>query len=82
VTLEGTTCLPGDVRSNLLPMVAMTSGDIEARVSSLFDQLTREEKASLTGGADLWHLPPIARLGIGRLMWNEMSTPRADLFRG
>jgi beta-glucosidase len=26
-----------------------------------------EEKASLTGGSDLWHLPPIARLGIGRL---------------
>lgn len=43
----------------------------EAHIDSLLDQLTLEEKASLTGGHDLWHLPPIARLGIGRLNMSD-----------
>jgi beta-glucosidase-like glycosyl hydrolase len=43
----------------------------EAHIDSLLDQLTLEEKASLTGGHDLWHLPPIARLGIGRLTMSD-----------
>jgi beta-glucosidase len=52
-------------------MVATAGGDIEAHIDGLFDQLTRAEKASLTGGADLWHLPAIARLGIGRLTMSD-----------
>src|SRR5450756_1649137 len=43
----------------------------EAHIDSLLDQLTLEEKASLTGGHDLWHLPPIARLGLGRLNMSD-----------
>lgn len=37
------------------------------RVETLLAGLTLDEKASLTGGDDIWHLPGIERLGIGRL---------------
>ena len=34
-------------------------------------ELTPEEKASLTAGGDVWRLPPIERLGIGRLKMSD-----------
>ena len=43
----------------------------DVRVEELLAQLTREEKASLTMGDDTWHLPPIERLGIGRLKMSD-----------
>jgi len=52
-------------------VVTTARPDIEARIDVLLDRLTLEEKASLTGGADLWHLPAIARLGIGRLTMSD-----------
>jgi beta-glucosidase len=39
----------------------------EDRIDALLAALSREEKASLTAGDDLWHLPAVGRLGIGRL---------------
>src|SRR6476646_886502 len=39
----------------------------EARAEAELASLTLEEKASLTGGDDVWHLPAIDRVGIGRL---------------
>jgi beta-glucosidase len=41
------------------------------RVEQLVEALTLEEKASLTGGDDVWHLPRVARLGIGRLKMSD-----------
>lgn len=41
----------------------MTETDHE-RVEQLLTQLTLGEKASLTAGIDMWHTPPIERLGI------------------
>ncbi|HEY5155522.1 MAG TPA: glycoside hydrolase family 3 C-terminal domain-containing protein, partial [Acidimicrobiales bacterium] len=37
------------------------------RVEDLLVALTLEEKASLTGGDDVWHLPAVEHLGLGRL---------------
>ncbi|QXC61646.1 glycoside hydrolase family 3 C-terminal domain-containing protein [Aquihabitans sp. G128] len=37
------------------------------RVDAVLALLTLDEKASLTAGDDVWHLPGIERLGIGRL---------------
>ncbi|CAN5740138.1 glycoside hydrolase family 3 C-terminal domain-containing protein [soil metagenome] len=37
------------------------------RVEALLARLTIDEKATLTGGDDVWHLPGIERLGLGRL---------------
>jgi beta-glucosidase len=45
--------------------VADTSAD--DRIDALVASLTLDEKASLTGGDDVWHLPTVERLGIGRL---------------
>lgn len=42
-----------------------------ARVRLAAAQLTLEEKASLTGGRDVWHLPSIDRLGIGALKMSD-----------
>ncbi len=39
----------------------------EDRVEELPASLTLEEKASLTGGDDVWHLPAVDRVGLGRL---------------
>src|SRR6476646_3435758 len=39
----------------------------EERAEALLASLTLEEKASLTGGDDVWHLQPIEGVGIGRL---------------
>ena len=39
----------------------------EERAEALLPSLTLEEKASLTGGDDVWHLPAIDRVGISRL---------------
>ncbi len=44
----------------------MDNGDPE-RLDALLDELTRAEKASLTGGDDVWHLPAVDRVGLGRL---------------
>lgn len=43
----------------------------EDRVEALVAMLTVEEKASLTGGDDVWHLPALGRLGIGRLKLSD-----------
>ncbi|MEY2464295.1 MAG: beta-glucosidase, partial [Acidimicrobiaceae bacterium] len=45
--------------------MADTSAD--DRIDALVASLTLDEKASLTGGDDVWHLPAVERLGIGRL---------------
>jgi beta-glucosidase len=45
--------------------------DETRRVESLLAQLTLEEKASLTAGADLWHTRPIPRLGIPALVLSD-----------
>ena len=42
-----------------------------ARVEEILAAMTVEEQASLTGGDDVWHLPPIERLGIGRLKMSD-----------
>lgn len=41
------------------------------RVEELLQTLTLDEKASLTGGADVWHLPAVERLGLGRLKMSD-----------
>ena len=38
----------------------------EAHIEGLLARMTVAEKASLTGGADVWHLPAVERLGVGR----------------
>ncbi len=45
--------------------------DAERRIEGLLAQLTLEEKASLTAGADLWHTRPIPRLGIPALVLSD-----------
>ncbi|MEX2207086.1 MAG: glycoside hydrolase family 3 C-terminal domain-containing protein [Myxococcota bacterium] len=45
--------------------------DETRRVESLLAQLTLEEKASLTAGADLWHTRPIPRLGLPALVLSD-----------
>jgi beta-glucosidase len=40
---------------------------VEAEVERLVEAMTLEEKAALTGGDDVWHLPAVERLGLGRL---------------
>lgn len=39
----------------------------EARIEDLLASLTLEEKAGLTGGDDVWHLPAVEHLALGRL---------------
>ena len=41
------------------------------RVRRLLGELTMEEKTALTGGDDTWHLPAVARLGLGRMMLSD-----------
>lgn len=41
------------------------------RVEALVAAMSVEEKASLTSGDDVWHLPAIERLGIGRLKMSD-----------
>lgn len=36
----------------------------ENKIETLIDQMTLEEKVSLTAGADLWHTVPVERLGV------------------
>lgn len=48
----------------------LSPGD-EARIDSLVAQMTLDEKASLTGGADVWHLPAVARLGIASIKMSD-----------
>ena len=43
----------------------------EDRIEKLLRELTREEKASLTAGLDLWHTKPITRLGIPSLKLSD-----------
>lgn len=42
----------------------MPTEDTEAQIAGLLDEMTLDEKASLTAGADLWHLPPVDRVGV------------------
>lgn len=44
---------------------------VDDRVERLLAALTLDEKASLTGGDDVWHLPAVERLGIGRLKMSD-----------
>jgi beta-glucosidase len=41
------------------------------RVEQLVAELTTSEKASLTGGSDVWHLPAIERVGLGSLKMSD-----------
>lgn len=41
------------------------------RVRRLVAELTIDEKAALTAGDDAWHLPGIARIGLGRMMLSD-----------
>ena len=43
------------------------SDQIEARITTLVDQMTLAEQVSLLSGTDFWSLPAIDRLGIGEL---------------
>ncbi len=45
--------------------------DETRRIENLLAQMTLEEKASLTAGADLWHTRPIPRLGIPALVLSD-----------
>ena len=45
--------------------------DEESRVEGLLDRLTLSEKVSLLAGSDVWHLPPVERLGIGSLRMSD-----------
>lgn len=45
--------------------------DEDHRVEELVAGLTLEEKASLTAGASVWHLPPLERFGIGQLKMSD-----------
>ncbi len=45
--------------------------DLASRIDDLVAQMTLEEKASLTSGDDVWHLPAVDRLGIGRLKMSD-----------
>jgi beta-glucosidase len=47
----------------------MDEGD--DRVEELLGRLTPAEKAALTGGDDVWHLPAIERVGLGRLKMSD-----------
>ena len=40
---------------------------MDDRLRALLDSLSLDEKASLTGGDDMWHVPAVARVGLGRL---------------
>jgi len=40
---------------------------VDDRVEALLASMSLDEKASFTAGEDMWHLPAIDRLGIGRL---------------
>ncbi len=45
----------------------MTEVDLAVEVDRLVEAMSLDEKCSLTGGANLWYLPPVERLGIGAL---------------
>src|SRR5271156_5723052 len=47
-------------------MTADDSGS-ESEIERLIGAMTLDEKTSLTAGADMWHLPPVERLGIPAL---------------
>ena len=42
-----------------------------AELDSVLEQLTLEEKASLTLGADFWHTAPVERLGVESIMVSD-----------
>ena len=42
-----------------------------SRIEELIQQLTLEEKVSLTAGEDMWHTPPVERLGIPRFKMTD-----------
>jgi beta-glucosidase len=44
---------------------------MDQKIAILLDQLTLDEKASLTSGADQWHSTPVERLGIPALKMSD-----------
>jgi beta-glucosidase len=44
---------------------------MEEKIEALIKRMTREEKATLTGGKDLWHSSPLERLGIPALKLSD-----------
>lgn len=57
--------------------------DAPTRIDDLLDQLTLEEAAALTAGADAWHTTAVERLGIGRLKVTDGPTgARGDMVSG
>ncbi len=57
-----------DVTSNTAGAVgALNEAELDREVERLLGAMTLDEKASLTGGASLWYLPPVERLGIPAL---------------
>jgi beta-glucosidase len=55
--------------------------DLEQRIASILAAMTLDEKVSLTGGADVWHLPPVAQVGVGSLKMSDgPSGVRGDRF--
>jgi beta-glucosidase len=44
-----------------------TDGALESRVEQLLDQLTPDERASLTAGSGPWHTTPVDRIGLPAL---------------
>ena len=52
-------------------------------IERLLAELTLDEKCSLTGGASLWYLPPVPRLGLPALKVSDgPSGVRGDSFGG
>jgi beta-glucosidase len=49
----------------------MTTTPSPSRVDELVAAMTLDEQASLTGGRDVWHLPAVARLGIGAMRMSD-----------
>ena len=52
-------------------MTGETSGERGAAIDELLAGLTLEEKVSLTAGEDMWHTPPVERLGIPRFKMTD-----------
>jgi beta-glucosidase-like glycosyl hydrolase len=63
--------LPADRDPDRAGGAAPGSAPYEDQVSELLAELTLEEKAVLTGGRDVWHLPAVPRLGIGALKMSD-----------
>ena len=52
-------------------MSGQTSGGRGATIDELLAELTLEEKVALTAGEDMWHTPPVDRVGIPRFKMTD-----------